>query len=112
MGTPDMAFHCREVAARGREAAFQAYVQKERARQKSASTQDLSQNVSSANTSEDAGDEVRFRTPSSISGSSDGGLPKRVKAVDIVSPAVAAALIATGMSNYQAVLCPYVRCNF
>ena len=60
MGTPDMAFHRREVAARGREAAFQAYVQKERARQKSASTQDLSQSDSSANTSEDAGDEVRF----------------------------------------------------
>ena len=60
MSTPDMAFHHREVAARGREAAFQAHVQKERARQKSALTQDLSQSDSGANTSEDAGDEVRF----------------------------------------------------
>ena len=60
MSTPDMAFHCREVSARGREAAFQAYVQKERTHQKLASTQDLSQSDSGVNTSEDAGDEVRF----------------------------------------------------
>ena len=60
MSTPDVAFHRREVAARGQEAAFQAYVQKERARQKSASTQDLSQSDSGPNTREDAGDEVRF----------------------------------------------------
>ena len=54
-----MAFHRREVVA-GQKSAFQAYVQKEKARQKSASTQDLSQSDSGANTSEDAGDEVRF----------------------------------------------------
>ena len=60
MSTPDMVFRRREVAARGRESAFQAYVQKEMARQKLASTQDLSQSDSGANTNEVAGDEVRF----------------------------------------------------
>ena len=104
MSTPDMALHRTEVAARGREAAFQARVQKERARQKSMPTQDLSQSDSDSNTNEDAGDEeVRFRTTSFIPGSSRSSPSKRAKAADVVTPAVAAALDRTGVSNYQAV---------